>query len=88
MLRQFLAILALVTGLAAMGEPLRAAEIGVAVESAGQGGEAAPCVRVPRVLELSGEARKTRNVERLPCRRTVRTSVVPTIQLQADRARE
>lgn len=88
MLRQLLAILALVTGLAALAEPVRAAEIGTAVEAVGHGGEAAPCVRAPLVLQLEGQARRVRASERAPRRRSARALSVPAIQLRADRARE
>ena len=89
MLRQLLAILALVTGLAALAEPAQAARVGASVESVSQAEQASPCVKSRVVLQLGGDTRPVREARERPCISAPRTAVLlPTVQLQADRARE
>ena len=88
MFRQFLAILALVTGLAAISEPARSAEMGAAVEAAVHCGEAAPWKSMPAVLGLQDPKRDARTSGGAPYLCSVCVVSVPAIQLQADRARE
>jgi len=88
MIRQLFAILALILGLAAVAEPVQAARPGASVETVGQAEQATPCRKAPIVLQLDGEARRGREARPgcLPAPRAV--VMVPSVQLQADRAHE
>ncbi len=88
MIRQFLAILALVTGLTAISEPARAAHVGAAVEAAMQGTEVSSCAGRSVLIQLDGEILGQRNDGAVPCQRAGRSTIVPAIRLQADRAHE
>ena len=86
MLRQLLAVLALITGLAAMVEPAQAAR--ASVETVGESDQGSPCAVLPVILSLGRQAGGAREAREKPCRATARRVMVPAVQLQADRARE
>lgn len=89
MLRKLVALLVLVTGLAALGQPARALNVNVdSVTAAADAGYA--CAR--QIGKISGEhATRAERDETQPkmCPKPPRVVlVVPTVMLHADRARE
>ncbi len=89
MIRQLLAVLALITGLIAVAEPVQAARPGASVETASQAEQGSPCRRARVVLQLDEEPRRGRDMRERGCLPSARAAVaVPSVQLQADRARE
>lgn len=88
MLRKLLTLLAICAGLTAVAEPARAAVI--AVESVHVLDQATPAF-VPRStasLAPGGTSRTQVTDKGKPCPKTTIVVIVPTIMLQADRARE
>lgn len=89
MLRQLLTLLAILTGMVAVAEPVHALHAGAAVETVGQAEQSAPCRQARIVLQFDEEPRKGRTARERGCPPGPRASViVPSVQLQADRARE
>ncbi len=89
MLRKLVALLVLVTGLAAMGEPARALDLNVEnVRSAVDAGYS--CIAQAGPVGVQRAARAQRDeTQPKTCPRPPRVVlVVPTVMLQADRARE
>jgi hypothetical protein len=88
MLRKLLALLVLVTGLAAAGQPAQAMVLKVASEQAVEAGFA--CTAQPGQRATPSSIRRERDdVQPKPCPKPPRiVLVVPTVMLHADRARE
>lgn len=86
MLRQLLTLLAVISGLTLVAEPTRALEADAV--SLTQSIEQGDCDTViMRPLELAGP-QKPRELTSKPCAQGPAPIYVPTVQLQADRARE
>lgn len=86
MLRQLLTLLALISGLGLSAQPALAAEASVISEAAAANVEDCQAV-VQQPLQLTVAAERQREYAR-PCDRRPVIVYVPTVQLQADRARE
>jgi hypothetical protein len=88
MLRKLLALLVLVTGLAAAGQPAQAVVLKVTSVQAADAGFT--CTAQPSQRSNLGSIRRDReDVQPKPCPKPPRiVLVVPTVMLQADRARE
>ncbi len=88
MLRKLLALLVLVTGLAAAGQPAQALVLKVDSVHAAEAGFA--CTAQPGQRSAPTSIRREReDVQPKPCPKPPRiVLVVPTVMLQADRARE
>ncbi|MEL1250087.1 hypothetical protein [Aurantiacibacter gilvus] len=86
MLRQLLTLLAVISGLGLSAQPALAAE--ASVVSVAASGDVEDCQTVvTRSLEFSRAASVNVRDQR-PCRPAVVVVIAPTVQLQADRARE
>lgn len=86
MLRKLLTLLAVISGLGLSAQPSLAAQ--ASVVSVAAAGEAEACQQVaPRPLMLSTGSASLSQTGR-PCQPVVVVVPVPTVQLQADRARE
>jgi hypothetical protein len=86
MLRQLLTLLAVITGLGLSAQPAVAAEVSVVtVAASGQSETCQPIVARPLML-ATGAASRTSQAR--PCRPAPVVVITPTVQLQADRARE
>ena len=89
MLRQFLVALALVTGLAALAEPAQAARFAsdIATTSVAEQGQACASANSGLIAAgLRSDVRQSYIDKTRP--RPAAKVIVPTVQLQADRARE
>lgn len=89
MLRQFLTVLALISGLAALAEPAQAARFAsdIATSSETEQGPSGAIARPGLVGEsIGGDFRRARAAKFCP--RAVVTVIVPPVHLKADRARE
>lgn len=87
MLRQLLTLLAVISGFTLAAAPVSAADAqSVSVAAAQAGQDCQTVVNLP--LQLSAPALNQRAVEPRPCPRPILIVVTPTVQLQADRARE
>jgi hypothetical protein len=87
--RQLLTLLALFTSLVAVGAPVHAANPGATVASASQAEAATPCRRAHVVLQLGDAPTRARATRERGCAPVARSIViVPSVQLQADRAHE
>ena len=86
MLRQLLTLLAVITGLTAAVEPARALETGVArIELAERQANCTP-QQGGTVLQIAGSS--ATQARQAPCVRPAMSVRLPTVMLQADRARE
>jgi len=88
MLRKLLALLVLVTGLAAVGQPAQAMVLKVDSVHAVEAGLA--CTAQPGQRTAPASVHRERDeVQPKPCAKPLRiVLIVPTVMLQADRARE
>ena len=88
MLRKLLALLVLVTGLAAAGQPAQAMVLGVDSVQAAEAGYVCTAQQGQRSAPPSIR-RERDEVQPKPCPKPPRiVLIVPTVMLQADRARE
>ncbi|MCB2065490.1 MAG: hypothetical protein KDE15_02485 [Erythrobacter sp.] len=86
MLRKLLTLLAVISGLGLSAQPSLAAQASVVSVAAQVETQACQPVVAHPLMLTSGNAARQRNAR--PCRPVAVVIVTPTVQLQADRARE